>query len=190
MSKEIRKRLNKMYNQIDKLAKKGKDNIFEYYKFIDSTIDKGEFSDFEQCLFYYYKIDIVDTKDMKVMKKNTWKEILFQTNTSFQTKLKKIYDTKGVYQMSFDVYALTQGTYSNVLLGQIKEVDVYTSDSQALIENREFAKLMNTRKTFLDVIIPGPTFSTTTSITTEDESLTNEQNLLNRYTIAVDLLLS
>lgn len=293
MSKEIRKKLEKIYTQIDKLAKKGKDNIFEYHKFVDDIINKGQYGDFEQCLYYYYEIDISDSTDFTLMKKNTWKEILFQTNSTFATKLKKIYDDRYVYQMSYDIYheitgltisipltttysissvtqsisssisgefiylnniiesiyqidifktswgvtnstyifgspssstliqsiSTTQSSYitsipisygqeyqikshyrtnleidyklvvtKNHLLGQIKETYEYTGDTKSLIDNKEYAKLMNTRKTYLEVLKSG--YATASMVTTDDDAISNEQNLLNRYTIAVDLLLS
>ena len=51
-----RKKLEKIYNQIDKIATKGKDNILEYTRYIDELIVKGDYSNFEQCLYYYYFI--------------------------------------------------------------------------------------------------------------------------------------
>jgi len=40
MSKEVRKQVDKIYKKIDLLAKKGKDNVFEYYKYIDELVAK------------------------------------------------------------------------------------------------------------------------------------------------------
>lgn len=102
---EIKRKTEKQFNRIDKLAKKGKDQVYEYYKLIDEFVSNGEYGYFEQTLFYYYKIDIVDYKGVDVVKRKTWPEILFQTNSSFQTKLKKMYDSKKVYQTSFDIYS-------------------------------------------------------------------------------------
>lgn len=187
MSKEVRKRLEKIYTKIDIIAKKGKDNVFEYYKYIDELISNGQYSDFEQVLFYYYDVDIVDTIDVSIVKKNTWKPILFQTNSSFSTKLKKMYDGKSVYQISNNIY--TTGTASlSILLGQINEVDIYPEDAKYLIENKNYAKLMDSRKIFLEVYKVGSL--TASAVVTDDPSLSYDQNLLNRYTIAVDILLT
>ena len=299
--KADKKILDKIYNRIDKLATKGKDQIYEYHKLIDEFISNGQYVYFEQCLDYYYKINIMKYDNIPDVKTNTWNEILFQTNSSFSKKLKRIYDTNSVYQMGYDVYSyndntigltissplsttysttsstqsvtpsksgnfiyldindtyiyhmeiykaiwatsstepsdlnqiqiISSGTYSyltqssykseipityghdylirtyrrnsfdvynyrmvlsrNVLLGQIQEVDSFGNDTRYYLQNRQFAKLMGTRKTFLDIIkIISPTQSSFTQSTSNDASITEDQNLLNRYTFAIGFLLS
>ena len=106
MSSDIRKKLEKYYYKIDKLAVKGKDKIFDYYKLIDEFIDKGEFDGFSQTLYYYYEIDTsIYNGDIPKLKTKTWDVVLFQTNSSFQKKLKVLYDSKNVYQQGFDIYS-------------------------------------------------------------------------------------
>jgi hypothetical protein len=106
MSSDIRKKLEKYYYKIDKLAVKGKDRIFEYYKLVDEFIDKGEFDSFNQTLYYYYEINTsIYNGDIPKLKNKTWETILFQTNSSFQKKLKSLYDSKSVYQQGFDIYS-------------------------------------------------------------------------------------
>lgn len=185
MSKEVRKQVDKIYKKIDLLAKKGKDNVFEYYKYIDELVVKGEYSNFELALYYNYNIDTNDYMDVEQVKRKTWKEILFQTNTSFMDKLKKMYDSKNVYQISSNIYT-TSLTSSSVQLGQIYEVDQYSQDAKYLIENKEFAKLMGSRKIFLDVVKNG----VTTRIDADNDALSADQNLLNRYTLALNILLA
>jgi len=149
MSK-VRKHLDKIFNKIDSIAKKGKDNIFEYYKYIDDLIERGEYGDFEQVLSMFYDIDISDSIDVQFVKNNTWKEILFQTNSTFATRLKKMYDSKNVYQISYNIYQ-SFGT-SSILLGKIKEIDHYPSASKFLVQNRDFAKLTKEKNTYLEVL--------------------------------------
>jgi len=100
-----KKKIEKIYSQIDKLATKGKDQIYEYHKLIDDLISKGDYNYLELTLFYNYKIDIKDYSSISDVKNITWEEILFQTNTSVSKKIKKVLDTKGVYQMGFDIYS-------------------------------------------------------------------------------------
>lgn len=169
MSSAITKKLNKIFTKIDLLAKKGKDNVYEYYKYIDELIDNGDYGYLEQVLSYYYHIDIVNTIDVSVVKKTTWKPILFHTNTSFSTKLTNLYNSKDVYQMSYNIFTTlpdyqqfneTTGlTSSSALLGQIKELDIQSPDYLKYVSNNEFAKLMGNRKTFLEVIKNGDTHS-------------------------------
>lgn len=296
MTKE-RKIIEKIINKIDQIAKKGKDYINEYYRYIDDLVQKGEYSYFQQALDLGYKIDTLDIPIPDV-KKKTWKEILFQTNSTFLTKLKKIYDTKSVYQIGFNIYnqdlnriqlslsSVLSTTYSvisltpsiamtmsngiiylnakdgdifniniskadwtmvnsintptnqsliqqiivtqsatfsttipttyahkylielstrstpiysnhefsitqNTYLGQIKEVDNYSPDVKYLIENKEFAKLMNNKTTYLEVVKLNSDIELVDDTNYPwDLSLTNDQNLLIRYTAAIDILLS
>jgi hypothetical protein len=143
-----KKKLEKIYGQIDKIAKKGKDYLLEYYKLIDDIIDRGGYADFEQCLDYYYKIDITKYPSVDQVKKKTWKDIRFQTTSSFSQNLYKMYQTRGVYQNSFNIYKESD----NTLLGQIKEVEVFNQDAKYLIENQEYAKLMGQKVYYLEVI--------------------------------------
>ena len=290
---EVKRKTKKIYSQIDKLAKKGKDHLFEYYKLVDEFINKGDYGFYEQTLYDYYNIDPVKYTSVDEIKKKTWSEILFQTNSSFQTKLKKIYDQKKVYQIGFDIYSMDlnylqitisspmsqtfsvisttqsvsftridefiyfnttdsdifkldlyrtgewiningvsapssrrlidqilvtqsstklqiptsyEGEYlvsvssrsplvitnykislkNNNLLGQIKEHDIYNPDVKYLVQNIDFAKAIGQKRTNLDVIKN----NTVTTLDEYDESLSEEQNLLNKYTLAVDILLS
>lgn len=177
-----KKKLEKIYGQIDKIAKKGKDYLLEYYKLIDDIIDRGGYADFEQCLDYYYKIDITKYPSVDLVKKKTWKDIRFQTTSSFSQNLYKMYQKRGVYQTSYNIYKESD----NTLLGQIKEVEIFNQDAKYLIENHEYAKLMGQKVYYLEVIID----SVTTYIDDYDPSINHDKNLLNRYNMALDLLLA
>jgi len=300
MSSDIRKKLEKYYYKIDKLAVKGKEKIFDYYKLVDEFIDKGEFDSFNQTLYYYYEINTsIYNGDIAKLKTKTWDSILFQTNSSFQKKLKNLYDSKNVYQQGFDIYSdsvqtmgfqlssplsvtysvttstqsvtpfryndniyftisddiyhmelfkcewividgieqpfqktfelfqrfrisasystylsemsTTHGrqylvrTYSrnqnvdftrlnykldvsrNSLLGQIMEIDTFSPQSNYYLQSKGFATKMGLGKTLIDVTKVG-TYSVL--IDTNNDSLSEEANLLNRYRIAIDYLLS
>ena len=100
------KKLAKINLRIEKLALKGKDNYIEYYKLVDELIQKGDYNAFEQCIYYYYGIEINDAPDINSIKKSTWNEISFQMTTPFLKKLKLIYDKNQVYQTSYDIYSL------------------------------------------------------------------------------------
>ena len=63
-----------------------------------------------------------------------------------------------------------------------------SEDAKYLIENKNFAKLMDSRKIYLDVHKVGSL--TASYVIVDDPSLSYDQNLLNRYTIAVDILLT
>lgn len=310
MISATRKKLEKIYTRIDKLATKGKEYIYEYYKLVDEFIDSGDYSNFEQAMFYFYDIDITKWSNVQDVKKNTWSEILFQTNSSVQKKLKKLFDTKGVYQMGLDFYSdsldtiqistsqplsftysvnstpvsqtlfiqrnggkiylgtdnpdvfkmeiyraqwtapnqntpvgtpitnslefiQTIGTQSenivvggnklyrteiatthgrdyllktylreslvnilnykiviqkNTYLGKISEIDTFTQDVNYYIQNKQYAKVIGARKTYLQVDKIGATQSLVVDV--ENLAQSEEQNLVNRYKIAIDYLLS
>jgi len=114
-----KRKLAKIFNQVDKIATKGKDNFIEYYKYIDELVAKGDYAAFEQALYYFYQIDISNYQYLNDVKKKTWDEVLFQTKSDFLKKLSKIYKEKDVYQISYDVFTNNPNavsiTYSNPL---------------------------------------------------------------------------
>lgn len=293
-----KKKLQKIFSQIDKLASKGKEYILEYHKLVDDLISKGEYNYFELVLYYSYSIDIKDYSNLNEVKNKSWNEILFQTNTPVSKKIKKIFDNKGLYQMGYDVFDdsldsvvfsisdplsssylttsstqsisldvvnqnvyissndleiikfeifrckwkvqdsvdkplidslytiqnirgyVTQSSYKteipttagvylittetkgvdyskfnykvsvtrNTLLGQIKEIDTLSEDSSYYLQNKQFARLMGTRVTYLEVTKTGATQSLI--IQTELANASEDTNLVNRYKIAVDYLIS
>ena len=292
-----KRKLEKIYIQIDKLALKGKDYVYQYYELVDDIISKGNYGDFEQCLQYYYQIEITHYNNIPDVKKKTWPEILFRTNNSFSRKLKILYDSKEVYQTGLEVYSMSDttlglsmssplsstysivsttqsftpsisngfvyfniddihlyqieicrsiwestipinintlqliqsGTYSylpedsyqtqiplthgstylvrtksrdpfvelnyrlditkNTYLGTIQEYDAYGQDTKHYYQNQEFAKLTGTKKTFLEVTkSSGGTGSMTYSVAI-DYSKKEDQNLIDRYSLAIDFLL-
>jgi hypothetical protein len=293
-----KKKIEKIYSQIDKLATKGKEYIYEYYKLVDDLISKGEYNYYEMTLFYKYNISIIDNNNIKETRAKTWNEILFQTNSSVSKKIKKILDSKSVYQMGFDIYSdilnnltisigsplsttysattstqvlslnrvnnniylstndnnvynvdiyysqwnnntpiatsvsllqsisptQSSATYSteipttqggsylirthmrnpnpllnyelnykvniekSQLLGSIVEVDQFSVDSKYYLENKQFAKLMGTRVTYLEATYVGATASVIVNAT--NTSLSEDNNLVNRYKLAVEYLLS
>ena len=105
MDKLYKKKLEKIFNKIDNLAGKGKDNIIEYYKYIDELILKGDYGAFQETLYLFYEIDIIEAPDVQFVKDNTWNEIMFQTKSSFLKKLSRLYKQRGVYQQSYDIYS-------------------------------------------------------------------------------------
>ena len=306
-----KKKIEKIFSRIDKLATKGKDQIQEYYKLIDELIDKGEYSYLNQCLSIFYEIEVSSFSNVVDIKTKTWNDILFLTNTSFSKKLKKLYDSKNVYQIAFDIHSdsasilgltvssplsitysttsstqsvtpskngnyvylntndplitasqslfgiykldifraewdIVDGTYQPIprslkqlqtievfatqslyqteipishgreylvksysrrllpntfvrlnykltitkdsLIGKIVEIDTFSQKGEYFLQNKEFARVMGNRTTYLEAIKTGATQSYI--VTSENLSLSEEQNLINRYKIAVEYLLS
>ena len=136
-----RKKIQKIFNQIDRLAVKGKEQIFEYHKLIDDLISKGDYNYFDLTLFYSYNININDYLNLTDIKNKTWEEILFQTNSSISKKIKKVLDTKGVYQVGFNFFKES----NNVNIGKILEIDQLSDDSKYYLLNKQYARLIGLR---------------------------------------------
>lgn len=100
-----RKKIDKIYSQINKIALKGKDNVLEYYQYVDDSIAKSDYDNILQCLYYNYNVDIEKLHTVEDVKKKTWNQIRILTNLSLAKKIKKLYDSKKVYQTSFDIWS-------------------------------------------------------------------------------------
>lgn len=179
-----RKKLDKIYGKIEKISSKGRDNQIEYFKYIDDLIEKGDYSAFEEVLLIYYKFDTTRERDVDSYKVRSWMSICEQTKPSFLTKLSKLYKTKGIYQSSFDIYI----DENSKLLGQIIEKEILNEDSEYYLKNRQYARIMGAIRTHLEVIRESD--SSKILIDEEDLSISEENNLLNRYKAAIDYLLS
>jgi hypothetical protein len=72
------------------------------------------------------------------------------------------------------------------LIGYIVENEIYTQDAKYLIQNKQYASIIGARKTYLSVYKVGVTQSYIVAV--DSVSLSEQQNLLNRYKIAIDIL--
>jgi hypothetical protein len=100
-----KKKLEKIFNRISKIAFKGRDNRIEYFDYIDELIQNGDYGAFEQTLYYFYQIDLDLSQDLSIIKENTWSEVVYQTTTPFLKKLSKMYKDRKIYQSSFDIHS-------------------------------------------------------------------------------------
>lgn len=185
--KTYKQKLEKIYKKIEKLSLKGNSNVFEYQKYVDELINKGQYSNFSDCLKYYYKIDVRRFADVQEVKKQTWDLILFTTNTNTQKKLNDLYKTEEVYQQGFEIFDLN----TNVKLGEIKEIDSIDfankyEYSDALYLDSEFATKVNIKRIFLEVY-KGTEFLLVNSI---NQDIDEYRNQIERYKTALNFLKS
>ena len=286
-----KKKIDKIYSQIDKIASVGKDNFIEYSQYIDDSITKSDYDNLLQCLYLHYNIDIEKLHTVDDVKKKTWTQIRLLTNLSLTKKIKKLYDSKNVYQTSFDVYSEDPNfvglnlssplsvTYSHATassginitrfnktlninitnnkiyeitiskaiwsdtskpsnieqfqkiiatassytleipttfdsqwlintkqkppfkelnysfkltthkhLGQIVEIDDYNEETKYYIKNRQFSRIMKTRRNFLEVYKVGATQSVI--LNDYDYSISDDDNMYKKYVTAINLLTS
>jgi hypothetical protein len=106
------------------------------------------------------------------------------------------YERPGYKELKYKLNINTTNKY----LGQIIEEGIFTDEYKYLMKNKEFARITKTRKTFLevkkvDIEIPekdtdGKLMIESIIIDQDDLKLSEDNNLYNRYVIAVNLLLS
>lgn len=136
MNNLYRKKLEKIFTKIDEHASKGRDNFFEYYKYIDELIDKGDYSTFKDVLYLFYNINVNNTIDVGVVKTYTWREILIQTKSPFLSKLKKIYDDAQVYQISYDIFSISPNAAQSSISQPLSITFSYTGATHSVYLNR------------------------------------------------------
>jgi len=134
MKKQELKKIRKIYNDINAIAKIGRDNSLEYYKYIDDIVKKSDISFFNACLFLSYGIDCSKFTTIFELKSSTWDIICFQTLTPLDEKLKLLYNKNNVYQLGNDIYS-ENNKYFDVFLSPPKSFTYSTTDytSQFLI---------------------------------------------------------
>jgi hypothetical protein len=175
-----KRKLAKIFNQVDKIATKGKDNFIEYYKYIDELVAKGDYAAFEQALYYFYQIDITVYQYLNDVKKKTWDEVLFQTKSDFLKKLSKIYKEKNVYQVSYEVFTKNPNTVSITYSNPLSSTYSSTSFTQSFSITRdgEVFKLNVTDPKVYSLVISDAVWATQSApILTSKADILNSWNL-------------
>ena len=175
-----KRKLAKIFNQVDKIATKGKDNFIEYYKYIDELVAKGDYAAFEQALYYFYQIDITIYQYLNDVKKKTWDEVLFQTKSDFLKKLSKIYKEKNVYQVSYEVFTKNPNTVSITYSNPLSSTYSATSLTQSFSITRdgEVFKLNVTDPKVYSLVISDAVWATQSApILTSKADILNSWNL-------------
>lgn len=176
--------LEKIYKKLEKLSIKGNSNLYVYQEYINELIEKGQYSNFKDCLNYYYKINI-RTMDVQEVKRKTWDLILFTTNTDTQRKLSSLYEQFNVSQQGYEIF----DNSTNQKLGEIKEIENidYTNKYEYSDPNyldNEFATKTNIKRTFLEV----NKNNTILIVNNIDETIDEYKNLIQRYKIGLEFL--
>jgi len=135
---ETRKKVDKIYGQIRKIALKGKDSSLEYHRLIDQIVDKGDYAYLEICLSDFYNIDVSKYGSVYNVKSKTWKLVLEQTDSAFISKLRSLYNSKNIYQQGqeirSDAASYVKLAYSAPLLAE--DVTIKRDHSTALSRTR------------------------------------------------------
>jgi hypothetical protein len=111
-----RKAIDSIQKRLDKIALKGKDNYLEYSNYFKELSANGNYDNLLQCLYIYYSVDIEKPIiNINTFRKNTWKDVLFKTDSSINKRIKKLYDSKKVYQTGFDIWSSDPNSLTVVL---------------------------------------------------------------------------
>ena len=118
------------------------------------------------------------------------KSVKFQTSISSAIGQSYLITTNQKNNLTFEYqkYYYKLVVDRNPLLGQIYEVDIYDPNSAYLIQNRQYARLTGERKAYLQAQKVGLTYSMIFDI--ENPALSDDANLINRYSAAINYLLS
>lgn len=175
-----KKRINKIHNKINKIAEKGKNNKLEFYNYIDEIISNGDYVYFQEVLLKYYNINIIDEKDFNSYRERAWESICLKTDSKLSSNLSNLYKKEGVYQISYNIYFSS----NNTKIGEIKEIEFISYDSyNYLVKNKEMSKILGLVKTYLEVKREDELESLI--IDTDDPKISHDNNLLNRYKLAL-----
>jgi hypothetical protein len=98
-----RQEVDKIFQKIDKIAKRGTEYFKDYSTLIDEYLLNGKYSELKECLTVFYHFD-ANNMDVSSVKKESWPIVRFYTNSSFQEQRQKMMKTKGVYQVALDYY--------------------------------------------------------------------------------------
>jgi hypothetical protein len=191
MNSLYKRKLNKIYKKLDSLSSKGKDNILEYYKYLNELVEKGDYSSLEEVVNLYYNMDVSKYPTIQDFRDKLWDEICLQTNLPILVRISKLYKSKGVYQLSN--YIFKENNYEidssgNIIPeGRIFESEKSTNDIDYLIKNKMYARLIGERVPFLEVIDKN---DVSLIIDEYDFNLNPDQNQFNQYKKALDFLLN
>lgn len=100
---ETRRKVDKIYAQIRKVALKGKDHRMDYNRLVDQAVEKGDYGYFEMCLSDYYDIDVSKYGSLYDVKNKTWKLVLEKADSSFINNLRSFYKSSGIYQQGQEI---------------------------------------------------------------------------------------
>jgi hypothetical protein len=132
-----RQEVERIYQNLNKLAKDGDLAIQDYYQYIDDLIDEGKYQMLSDVLITKYKIDLGEFWSIQDFKKNSFKKIKNKTISNTQIELNELFKEKSVYCMGKHFYNSTNYRY----LGDIVEVNPEYQSGLYLLDVRPWQSL-------------------------------------------------
>lgn len=187
----LKKQMNPIYQKINSIAQGGSDNIQEYFDYVDELIKRSSYGLFQMVVYEKYNFDTTIYPSVSSLKKDSWKAILFKTNSKFQELKYDMLKSNLCYQIGLTYYQnFTYSITASIALGTINEIGVYATSISNEVTSDEFQKKVGNKTTYLLVEKfnnGSPTQSA--SFSTWDISQTYDSNLLSLYTQAITYLI-
>ena len=108
------KRMLRIYTKIMQIAQKGINSYMDYYNYIDTIVNNGEYSILRDAYMLYFNIDIHRYNSITSFKKNTFNLVRFDTVSIFQSRFYEYCNQYNVYQIGKYFY----DSYNNEQLGE------------------------------------------------------------------------
>jgi hypothetical protein len=102
--RSFKKDVEKFYQRIDKIAKKGRDNFQEYYDFVDDCIFKQQYGILTQVLYLKYDFDYTRWSSVEDVKSRSWTQICFKTTSFLQDSKYRSLRENNLYQIGLDIF--------------------------------------------------------------------------------------
>ncbi len=138
VSGDSKRRINKVFKKLDALARAGTGSELSYYSYVDEMLANSMYPDLVLCLEVKYGLDPLSYPSLGEMKRETWGAMLEMTKDILSWRLKKLYDSKDVYQIGTSFYS---GSWeaSSVDLSQALSFSYSELGSESLISAQALA---------------------------------------------------
>jgi hypothetical protein len=181
------KRVEQIYQKVDKIAKGGSESEGEYTELIDDLLNNSEYDIFYDVMYKYYDINLDNFIDVDSVKKQTFNDVRFSTESEELESLQKIKNIKGVYQNGYYFYKSDDNTNLGTIieseeLGYItlltktewieQEIGTQTQSIFSKYEEAIDYLLLNYTTTTTTTTSTSTTTTTSTSTTTTTTSTT------------------
>lgn len=122
---QYRKDIKKLYDRIVKIVSRGETFMRNYFDLIDEVIFYNQSILLEDVMYTKFGIDTKVYGTLEDLKRDTFKKVAFELQTSPNIQLKKLFDSKNVYVLGSQFF----DSETNKYLGDIKVFDTATISS-------------------------------------------------------------
>jgi hypothetical protein len=141
-----RRKLNKIFKKINKISSLGKDNILEWYKYIDEIIRNGDYSVLEDVIYINYGLELTKFDTVESWREIVWDRVCMVTNSTILKRISDMYRKMGVYQQSNFIFKLDSEEVDSsnrlIPIGEINEVEMVSENFKFYLKNKMYSRLI------------------------------------------------